>query len=135
MTSISFILRNLKLRSAVFLALVLAFSTPVHSLPASVGHLQWLDKVTARISDFSLPVSESRRIGNLEVTLFHCDRTPPEEPPESTAFLQIVEHRPGEEPVLRFSGWMFASSPAIHGLEHPVYDIWLTGCGESPQNG
>ena len=135
MTSISFILRNLKLRSAVFLALVLAFPTPAHSLPASVGHLQWLDKVTARISDFSLPVSESRRIGNLEVTLFHCDRTPPEEPPESTAFLQIVEHRPGEEPVLRFSGWMFASSPAIHSLEHPVYDIWLTGCGESPQNG
>ena len=132
--------RNLKLRRAVFLAplsllLMLAFPTSAHSLPASVGHLQWLDKVTARISDFSLPVSESRRIGNLEVTLFHCDRTPPEEPPESTAFLQIVEHRPGEEPVLRFSGWMFASSPAIHGLEHPVYDIWLTGCGESPQNG
>ena len=57
-----------------------------------------------------------------------CHKTPPEEPPESAAFLEIVDVRPDSPEVLLFSGWMFASSPAISALEHPVYDVWVVDC-------
>jgi hypothetical protein len=57
-----------------------------------------------------------------------CDKRPPEETPESAAFLQVVEQKPGEQPVTRFSGWMFASSPALSAMEHPVYDLWVLDC-------
>src|SRR3546814_9274341 len=62
-------------------------------------------------------------------TLFRsCDKKPPEEPPESTAFLEIVDVRPDAPTVELFTGWMFASSPAISALEHPVYDVWVVDC-------
>ena len=53
---------------------------------------------------------------------------PPEEPPESAVFLEIVEIRPDEDPAPLFTGWMFASSPALSALEHPVYDVWVLEC-------
>jgi hypothetical protein len=63
-----------------------------------------------------------------------CRETPPTEPPESAAFLVIRELPPVSEveraPVDLFSGWMFASSPAVSALEHPVYDIWVVDCAE-----
>jgi hypothetical protein len=57
-----------------------------------------------------------------------CDRTPPTEPPESTVFLDIYEAREGETQTDLFHGWMFASSPALNALEHPVYDVWALEC-------
>ena len=57
-----------------------------------------------------------------------CEKNPPEERPESAAFLEIDEVRPGESEVKRFSGWMFATSPALSALEHPVYDINVLDC-------
>ena len=55
-------------------------------------------------------------------------RTPPQEAPESAAFLEIDEAKQGEEPVALFTGWMFASSPGLNALEHPVYDVWVLEC-------
>tara|TARA_R110000787_G_scaffold186397_1_gene297933 strand:- start:23707 stop:23958 length:252 start_codon:yes stop_codon:yes gene_type:complete len=52
-------------------------------------------------------------------------KRPPKETAESTAFLETAEQRPGEQPVRTFTGWMFASSPALNALEHPVYDVWV----------
>ena len=66
--------------------------------------------------------------GALEITVRACDKRPPEEPPESAAYLEIVERKVNEEPKTVFSGWMFASSPAVSALEHPVYDIWVLDC-------
>jgi hypothetical protein len=33
-----------------------------------------------------------------------------------------------------FTGWMFAASPGLHAIEHPIYDVWLTDCkgGKNP---
>jgi hypothetical protein len=95
---------------------------------AETAVLQGLDKITARISTFKARVNEPARFGSLEITVRRCHKTPPEEPPESAAFLEIVDVRPDSPEVLLFSGWMFASSPAISALEHPVYDVWVVDC-------
>jgi hypothetical protein len=96
--------------------------------PAGGAVLQGLDKVTARISTFPVSTTEEVRFGTLSIRVRACHKTPPTEPPESTAFLEITDIRPGAEPVLLFSGWMFASSPALSALEHPVYDVWVVDC-------
>ena len=90
--------------------------------------LQGLDKVTARVSSFETPIGKSVRFGTLEIIPRACDRTPPEEPPESTVYLDITDMRPGAPPIDLFHGWMFASSPSLNALEHPVYDVWVLEC-------
>ena len=94
--------------------------------------LQGLDKVTARISTLTMPLEQTKRFGTLEVTVWACRKRPPEEPPESAVFLTIVERKRGVPPARLFQGWMFASSPAMSALEHPVYDIWALDCVDSP---
>jgi len=97
-----------------------------------VAVLQGLDKVTARVSTVQAPLEQPTQFGTLEVVAHACRETPPTEPPESAAFLEIRELPPASEvggsPVDLFSGWMFASSPAVSALEHPVYDIWVIDC-------
>lgn len=90
--------------------------------------LQGLDKITARISTFEAPLGKAVRFGALEIVVRACYRTPPTEPPESTAFLEIVDNRANGSQVRVFSGWMFASSPALSAMEHPVYDVWVVDC-------
>jgi hypothetical protein len=96
--------------------------------------LQGLDKVTARISTIEAPVGDVVRFGTLEIIARVCDKRPPEEPPESAAFLDIWEVRRGEPPTSVFRGWMFASSPALSALEHPVYDVWVLDCRNRASN-
>ena len=93
--------------------------------------LQGLDKVTARVSTIDAPVGDVVRFGTLEIIARVCDKRPPEETPESAAFLDVWEVRPGEPAVSLFRGWMFASSPALSALEHPVYDVWVLDCRNS----
>ncbi len=90
--------------------------------------LQGLDKVTARISEVRVPLGTQVRFGTLEITAYKCLKHPPEETPESLALLEIRDARPGEPGTVLFRGWMFASSPALNALEHPVYDVWVKDC-------
>jgi len=90
--------------------------------------IQGLDKVTARVSTFDAPLGAPVGFGTLQVVARACHKAPPEEPPESAAFLEVDELRPGEQPHRIFSGWMFASSPALSALEHPVYDLIVLDC-------
>ncbi len=90
--------------------------------------LQGLDKVTARVSEMEAPLHRLLRFGTLEIVVRRCQKTPPEEAPESAAFIEIRDAKPGEDTVALFTGWMFASSPALSALEHPVYDIWVLDC-------
>jgi len=96
-----------------------------------VAVLQGLDKVTARISTIRAPVGTTVTFGSLQIIARACIKRPPEETPESSAFLEIHDVKPGEAPVKIFSGWMFASSPALSALEHPVYDISVVDCRNS----
>ena len=91
--------------------------------------LRGLDKVTGRAIDINAPAGVPVKFGTLIMTARYCYTVPPEEPPETTAFLQIDENAKKGEPAKRlFSGWMFASTPALNALEHSVYDVWVITC-------
>jgi hypothetical protein len=90
--------------------------------------LQALDKVTARIQRLTVKVGETATFGTLGIQVLSCRKAPPEEPPQSAAFLMITDTKPGEAPKPVFKGWMFASSPALSAMDHPVYDIWVVDC-------
>ncbi len=98
----------------------------------TIAVLEGLNKVTARVSRFDAPVGQAVRFGNLVITVRACDKRPPEEPPQTAAFLQIEKVQRGEGNDVSskqiFSGWMFAASPAISALEDPVYDVSLLDC-------
>ena len=96
--------------------------------PNNIVVLQGLDKVTARVHAFQAPLGSVVRFGTLEIIAHQCDKRPPEETPESAAFLDVSEVRQGEPTQSLFRGWMFASSPALSALEHPVYDVWVLDC-------
>jgi hypothetical protein len=114
---------------AILLACVLVLESGVAlAVPYDTAVLQGLDKVTARVSIIEAPVGHVVRFGTLEIIARVCDKRPPEEPPESASFLDIWEVRRGEPPASVFRGWMFASSPALSALEHPVYDVWVLDC-------
>lgn len=101
---------------------------PPPTAPTTVAVLQGLDKVTARISTVDAPIGQVVHFGTLEITAHACSKTPPEEAPEAASFLEIWEAKPGEPRKELFAGWMFASSPALSALEHPVYDVWVLDC-------
>lgn len=90
--------------------------------------LQGLNKVTARTSPLPIEKGGTVTFGNLEITLHSCWKSPPEEEPESKALLAVWEQVPGEKKKQAFYGWMFASSPAVSALEHPIYDVTLIRC-------
>src|ERR1700747_3882488 len=103
-------------------------SAPAEMIAEPVALLQGLDKITARVSKFEAPVGAAVRFGTLSIRVRDCEKNPPEETPESAAFLEIDELRPGEVNLRVFSGWMFASSPALSGIEHPVYAVHVLDC-------
>jgi hypothetical protein len=110
------------------LSLIVAATVPAVADPYPIAVLRGLDKVTARISTFEVPIGHSVRFGTLEITVRTCDKRPPEEPPGAAAFLDIWEIRREQPAANLFRGWMFASSPALSAMEHPVYDVWVLDC-------
>lgn len=104
-------------------------------LPAGPGRatveLQGLDKVTARTRRFFVAVGEPVRFGTLEITVADCLVNVPEAPPESVAYLRIIDHKPGQAAEPLFAGWMFASTPSLSALDHGVYDVRVLACTRS----
>ena len=113
---------------AVLFGALMPAGRPAAANPMKFVVLRGLDKITAHISTFDAPIGQTVKFGALQITARSCDKRPPEEPPESAAFLEIVEARAGEAPQPLFSGWMFASSPALSALENPIYDLWVLDC-------
>ena len=110
------------------LAVALAALSLADTLPQPVALFQGLDKTTARVSKFEVPVGSPARFGTLSILVRDCEKNPPEDAPENAAFVEIDEVRRGEQKTRLFSGWMFSSSPALSALEHPVYDVNLLEC-------
>ena len=101
--------------------------------PQALGvMLGGIDKVAARTAKFEANLKQKVFYNTLIITAYACKTRPPEEPPESAAFLEIQERKPDGTTQKLFSGWMFASSPALNALEHPVYDVWVVGCKTAP---
>lgn len=98
----------------------------------NMATLRSLNKITATLSSLRIEKDTSSNFGNLTMILRKCWKAPPEMQPEHKALLEIWEEVPGEEKELLFNGWMFASTPSLSALEHPVYDITLTSCIADP---
>jgi len=120
--------------AAVFTAISASSWAARPSVDQRYAVLQGLDKITARVSEFEVEVGTIAEFGTLSLTLRACRETLPEETPETAAFLEISDLPPGDdESTLIFSGWMFASSPALSALEHAIYDVWVIGCADGPR--
>ena len=87
-----------------------------------------LDKITGRIVSFEVAVDETVQFGALQMRARVCFTKPSTETPNTTSFVEVDETEADGATKRVFSGWMFAASPGLHGLEHPVYDIWLVDC-------
>lgn len=87
-----------------------------------------LDKITGRIINFDVAVDETVQFGALQITPRVCYSRPPTESQSTNAFIEVDEVTLDNNYRRIFSGWMFQASPGLHGVEHAVYDVWLTEC-------
>ncbi len=101
---------------------------PPERIENPVAHFSGLDKVTGRIFAFDVKVDETVQFGALQVTPRVCYTRPPTEQPETIAFVEVDEITLQKEQKRIFTGWMFADSPGLNAVEHPIYDVWITDC-------
>jgi hypothetical protein len=87
-----------------------------------------LDKITGRIITFEVATNETVQFGSLQITERVCYSRPPTEAPQTDTFIEVDNVDADKQSKRIFTGWMFAGSPGLHPLEHPVYDIWLLRC-------
>jgi hypothetical protein len=87
-----------------------------------------LDKITGRIISFEASVDETIQFGSLQLTPRVCYSRPEYENPQTTTFIEVDEVGSDNQFKKIFAGWMFASSPGLNAIEHPVYDVWLSEC-------
>ena len=126
------------IKKIIILSVLLIFlSKPSFSnwLEGNVVTLQGLDKITARIKTLKFNVGEKNNFGILEVFIKRCVLSKPTETTESMAYITIFDNSEtslkNKQTNIVFNGWMFASSPALNALEHPVYDLILISCKNS----
>jgi len=127
---------RLRPAAAIALALSIAVFSPAtaHAQRLENGKAVFaaLDKVTARISRLEIKLGETVKFGALKVTPRACYSRPPTEPPKTSTFVEIDELLLDGKEKRIFAGWMFAESPGLNAVEHPVFDVWLAECAEPP---
>jgi hypothetical protein len=87
-----------------------------------------LDKITGLTTTFEARIGEEKRFGGLFIKADACYTRDVTEEPRTTSFVEVDEIESDETRKKIFSGWMFAESPGLSAVEHPIYDVWLTGC-------
>jgi hypothetical protein len=116
---------------ALLLAACAGLATPAWAdrIKHPIAVLSGLDKITGRVISFEVATDETVQFGSLQITERACYTRPPTEAPQTDTFVEVDEVDATTNEAKRiFSGWMFAASPGLNGIEHPVYDIWLTDC-------
>jgi hypothetical protein len=106
---------------------------PSQKIPNTNAMFSGLDKITGRIINFDVAIGETVQFGALQVTPRACYTRPPTESQNTDAFVEVDEVTLQGEVKRIFTGWMFAASPGLHGVEHAIYDVWLTNCKGAPQ--
>ena len=101
---------------------------PTKRIVHPTAHFSGLDKITGRIINFPVDIGETVQFGALQLTTRACYTRPAEEAANTDAFVEVDEVTLQGEVKRIFTGWMFASSPGLHAVEHPIYDMWLTDC-------
>jgi hypothetical protein len=114
------------------LAVVSALTAPQPALADKISNpiavFNGLDKITGRIISFEVAINETVQFGALQITPRVCYSRPSTDAPQTDTFAQIDEIDELKQTKRIFSGWMFADSPGLNGVEHPIFDIWLTAC-------
>ena len=120
----------LLVRTGVGLALLAASGTLAQAdkIRNGTAVFSGLDKITGRIIAFEAGMGETVQFGSLKVTSRACFTRPATEAPQTDTFVEVDEVSAGKADKRIFSGWMYAASPGLHGIEHPIYDIWLKDC-------
>ncbi len=116
-------------------AALAALALAAMAIPADAARLEnrvavfsGLDKITGRITSFDAYVNETVQFGTLQVTPRVCYSRSPDEAPKTDSFVEVDEITLEREIRRIFTGWMFADSPGLNAVEHPVYDVWLKDC-------
>lgn len=122
--------RRLTWVSLAVLAVTLAGPARAQRIENGVAVFAALDKVTARISRLPVKLGETVRFGALRITPRACFTRQPIEAPRTSTFVEVEEVQLDGSVTKIFSGWMFAESPGLNAVEHPVFDMWLTECAE-----
>lgn len=126
-----------KINKAVFSAALLSLlsSTALATdIEVNTARMQAMDKITGRVSEVDVPINAPVKFGSFSILVRKCVTRPPEETPENTAFVDVVDDYNQKEPVNIFKGWMMSSSPALSAVEHPIYDVWLLKCFDKETN-
>ncbi len=115
----------------VVLVLVLAGPAAAETISNPIAAFSGLDKITGRITNFDVYIDETVQFGALQITPRVCYTRPATETQRTSVFLEVdqVSLKGGTQRI--FTGWMFADSPALNAIDHPVYDIWLVDCKQS----
>ena len=122
---------NCKAKATILVAAILASAAPpamAEALKNPIAVFAGLDKITGQIITFEIAIDETKRFGALNVRPRVCNTRPVTEEPKTTAFLEVDENLLNGKLRRIFTGWMLAESPGLNAVEHPVYDVWLTGC-------
>nr|WP_189424614.1 DUF2155 domain-containing protein [Devosia pacifica] len=110
-------------------AALLPTTASAQMLANPIARFAGLDKITARITEFDVYLNETVLFGALEVTPRACySRSPNETVQRTSAFVEVDQLDLEGESERIFTGWMFADSPALHAVDHAVYDVWLVSC-------
>jgi hypothetical protein len=113
---------------AAALALIAPDAALADKISNPIAVFDGLDKITGRIISFEVAINETVQFGALQITPRVCYSRPPTDAPQTDTFAQVDEIDEQKQVKRIFSGWMFADSPGLHGVEHPIFDIWLTAC-------
>jgi hypothetical protein len=116
--------------AALFTMSLTAFSVPsfADKIKNPTAVYAGLDKITGRIISFEVGINETVQFGSLQLTPRVCYSRPTTEAPNTNSFIEVDEINANNEYKRIFSGWVFASSPGLSAIEHPVYDLWLAEC-------
>jgi len=112
----------------IFASLVIGPAALADKIKHPVAVFSGLDKITGRTIAFEAAAGETVQFGSLQITERACYTRPATEAPQTVSFVEVDEVDAEKKYKRIFSGWMFAASPGLHGIEHPIYDIWLTDC-------
>ena len=121
------------MRRLLLLVALAGFATPAaaETISNPIASFSGLDKITGRITNFDVYMDETVQFGALQITPRVCYTRPATETQRTSVFLEVdqVSLKGGTERI--FTGWMFAESPALNPIDHPVYDVWLVDCKQT----
>ena len=118
---------NLGLRKFLFLIILFSSSGFAEPIKKQSATLKLLDKTSNKVLEKNVKVNSSISLGSLDIKIYSCYSSPPDEVPENYILLEVIDKLNDEKEYI-YRGWMISSSPDITPLEHPIYDLWLVGC-------